>query len=226
MMSSGFLRATLSIAGKDLRAELRSRELLGLMGLFALLAILVFSFALELERMGRQGAVSGVLWVTLVFASILGHNRGMALEREHGGFDALLLAPVPRGSIFCGKMLANALLTLLVGGLLLPLLTVLFNLPTLPASLLLILPPGCLGLAAVGTLLATMTVQTRARDSLLPIVLLPVALPVLIAALRASNAALGNAPPDDLFAWLQLLLLIDIIYLAAGLLLYEYALEG
>ena len=71
-----------------------------------------------------------------------------------------------------------------------------------------------------------MTVQTRARDSLLPIVLLPVALPVLIAALRASNAALGNAPPDDLFAWLQLLLLIDIIYLAAGLLLYEYALEG
>ena len=161
-MSTGFLSAALTIAGKDLRAELRSRELLGLMGLFALLAILVFSFAFELERMGRQGAVSGVLWVTLIFASILGHNRGMALEREHGGFDALLLAPVPRGSIFCGKMLANALLTLLVGALLLPLLTVLFNLPTLPASLLLILPPGCLGLAAVGTLLATMTVQTRA----------------------------------------------------------------
>ena len=226
MTGTGFLRAALAIAGKDLRAELRSRELLGLMGLFALLAILVFSFALELERMGRPGAVSGVLWVTLVFASILGHNRGMALEREHGGFDALLLAPVARGAIFCGKLLANALLTLVIGLLLLlPLLAVLFNLPALPTALLLILPPGCLGLATVGTLLASMTVQTRARDSLLPIVLLPVALPILIAALRASNAALGSAPSDETFAWLQLLLLIDLIYLATGFLLYEHALE-
>lgn len=226
MNNTGFLRATLVIAGKDLRAELRSRELLALMLLFALLALLVFSLALELERLGRQAAVSGVLWVTLVFAGILGHNRGVALEREHGGHDALLLAPVPRGAIYCGKLLANALLTLLVALLLLPTLTILFNLPTFPSALLLVLPPGCLGLAAVGTLLATMTVQTRARDSLLPVVLLPVALPLLIAALRAGNAALGNAPAADFHAWLQILLIVDLIYLAAGLLLYEYALES
>ena len=225
-MNKDFLRATLTVAGKDLRAELRSRELLGLMGLFALLAILVFSFALELDRLGREGAVSGVLWVTLIFASILGHNRGMALEQEHGGLDALRLAPVARSTIFCGKLLANALLSLLVGTLLLPLLTLLFNLPTLPLSLLLILPPGCLGFAAVGTLLATMTMQSRARDSLLPIVLLPVALPVLITAVRACNAALGDFPPAEFLAWLQLLLALDIIYLVAGLLLYEYALEA
>ena len=87
-MLRDFLRAALTIAGKDLRAELRSRELLGLMALFALLAVLVFSFALELDRPGRQDAVSGVLWVTLLFASILGHNRSVALEREQGGFDA------------------------------------------------------------------------------------------------------------------------------------------
>ena len=226
MKDRGFLRATLVIAGKDLRAELRSRELLGLMLLFALLAILVFSLALELERLARQGAVSGTLWVTLVFASILGHNRSVALEREHGGHDLLLLAPVPRGAIFCGKLLANALLTLLVALLLLPTLTILFNLPTFPAGLLLVLPPGCLGLAAIGTLLATMTVQTRARDSLLPIVLLPPALPLLIAALRASNASLGDAPTGDMLAWLGWLLLIDGIYLGAGLLLYEHALEA
>jgi len=225
-MSTGFLRATLTIAGKDLRVGLRSRELPGLMGLFALLAILVFSFALELEGMGRQSAVSGVLWVTLAFAAILGHNRGMALEREHGGFEALLLAPVARGAIFCGKLLANAIFTLLIGLLLLPLLTVLFNLPTLPVALLLILPPGCLGLAAAGTLLVTMTAQTRARDSLLPIVLLPVALPVLISALRAGNAASGSELTAGFHAWLQLTLLVDLIYLAAGLLLYEHALEA
>lgn len=225
-MVADFLRAALIIAGKDLRAELRSRELLALMLLFALLAILVFSFALELDRPGRQDAVNGVLWVTLLFAAILGHNRSAALEREHGGFDALLLAPVARGAIFCGKMLANALLTLLVGLLLLPLLAVLYDLPQLSPLLLLILPPGCLGLAAIGTLLAALTVQTRARDSLLPVLLLPAALPLLIAALRAGAAALGNAPAGDFHTWLQLLLLVDLIYLVAGLLLFEFVLES
>ena len=224
-MLRDFLRAALTIAARDLRAELRSRELLGLMALFALLAILVFSFALELDRPGRQDAVSGVLWVTLLFASILGHNRSVALEREHGGFDALLLAPVARGAIFAGKLLANALFTLTIALLLLPLLTVLYNLPQFPPALLLIVPPGCLGLAAIGTLLAAMTVQTRARDSLLPVLLLPVALPLLLAALRAGNAALGNLPQAELQTWLLSLLLIDAIYLAAGFLLYETVLE-
>ena len=221
-----FLRATLTIAEKDLRAELRSRELLGLMALFALLAVLVFSFALELDRPGRQDAVSGVLWVTLLFASILGHNRSVALEREHGGFDALLLAPVARGAIFAGKLLANTLFTLIVALLLLPFLTVLYNLPQFPPALLLIVPPGCLGLAAIGTLLAAMTVQTRARDSLLPVLLLPVALPLLVTALSASNAALGNLPEAELQTWLLLLLLVDLIYLVAGFLLYETVLES
>ncbi len=225
-MLRDFLRAALTIAGKDLRAELRSRELLGLMALFALLAILVFSVALELDRPGRQDAVSGVLWVTLLFASILGHNRSVALEREHGGFDALLLAPVARGAIFLGKLLANALFTLIIALLLLPLLTILYNLPDFPPALLLIVPPGCLGLAAIGTLLAAMTMQTRARDSLLPVLLLPVALPLLFAVLRASNAALGNLPQAELQTWISLLLLIDAIYLAAGLLLFEFVLES
>lgn len=225
-MLRDFLRAALTIAARDLRAELRSRELLGLMALFALLAILVFSFALELDRPGRQDAVSGVLWVTLLFASILGHNRSVALEREHGGFDALLLAPVARGAIFAGKLLANALFTLSIALPLLPLLTVLYNLPQFPPALLLIVPPGCLGLAAIGTLLAAMTVQTRARDSLLPVLLLPVALPLLLAALRAGNAALGNLPQAELQTWLLMLLLIDGIYLAAGFLLYETVLES
>jgi len=225
-MLRDFLRAALTIAGKDLRAELRSRELLGLMALFALLAILVFSFALELDRPGRQDAINGVLWVTLLFASILGHNRSAALEREHGGFDALLLAPVARGAIFAGKMLANALFTLIIALLLLPLLTVLYNLPQFPPALLLIVPPGCLGLAAIGTLLAAMTVQPRARDSLLPVLLLPVALPLLVTALRVSNAALGNLPEAELQTWLLLLLLVDLIYLAAGFLLFETVLES
>lgn len=225
-MLRDFLRAALTIAARDLRAELRSRELLGLMALFALLAILVFSFALELDRPGRQDAVSGVLWVTLLFASILGHNRSVALEREHGGFDALLLAPVARSAIFAGKLLANALFTLTIALLLLPLLTVLYNLPQFPPAVLLIVPPGCLGLAAIGTLLAAMTVQTRARDSLLPVLLLPVALPLLLAALRAGNAALGNLPQAELETWLLSLLLIDAIYLAAGFLLYETVLES
>src|SRR5690606_35456609 len=108
-MTTSFLQAALAIAAKDLRAELRSRELVNSMVLFALLSILIFSFALELDRVARHEAIAGVLWVTIVFASILGLNRSMALEREQGGLNALLLAPISRAAIFCGKLAANYL---------------------------------------------------------------------------------------------------------------------
>lgn len=225
-MKTSFWQATLAIARKDLRAELRSRELVNSMGLFALLSIIIFSFALELDRVARQESISGVLWVTIVFASILGLNRSLAMERDQGNLDALLMAPIHRTAIFAGKLLGNFLFTLIVGLVLLPLTSVLYNLPVLQPWILVVLLLGIAGFSTIGTLLATMTVQTRARESLLPIVMLPVALPVLIAAVRASTAILNNAPIDDWIAWPQLLLVIDVIYLTLCFLLFEYVLDG
>jgi heme exporter protein B len=224
-MKTAFFKAALAILRKDLQAELRSRELIGSMVLFALLAILIFSFALELDRLARQEAVTGVLWVTVVFASILGLNRSLAMERDQGNLDALLLAPIDRAAVFVGKLLGNFLFALAVGLILLPLMSVLYNMPLLNPWLLLVLALGTLGFSTIGTLLATMTVQTRARESLLPIVMMPIALPVLLGAVISSTGILRDRPLADWIAWPQILAIIDIIYLTLCFLLFEYVIE-
>ncbi len=224
-MKTPFFKAVLTIIRKDLLTELRSRELLSAMLLFALLSVLIFSFALELNRTARQEVVSGALWVTLIFASILGLNRSLAMERDQGNLDALFLAPVDRSAIFFGKMLGNFLFTLAVGLMLLPLMTILFNITLIQPALFLTLTLGTLGLASVGTLLSAMTVQTRARETLLPIVLLPVALPVLLTVIRASSGIITHSQTANWLPWMQLLAVIDLIYIALCTLLFDYVVE-
>ena len=219
-MNTPFIACVLAIVSKDLRGEMRSRELLSVMALFALLSVLVFSFALELDRVARAEAVSGVLWVTLIFASVLGLNRSLALESN---LDALLLAPVSRSAIFVGKLAGNAIFTAAVGLALLPLMTALYGMNLLNIWVIVTTIVGIFGICTIGTLLATMTVQTRAREALLPIALLPVALPFLLTAVRASKGILAGA--SDWQVWLQLLLGITVIYLALCYLLYGYVVE-
>ncbi|MBC7869333.1 MAG: heme exporter protein CcmB, partial [Chitinophagaceae bacterium] len=139
--------------------------------------------------------------------------------------DALFLAPVDRSAIFFGKMLGNFLFTLAVGIMLLPLMTILFNISLIQPALFLTLALGTLGLASVGTLLSAMTVQTRARETLLPIVLLPVALPVLLTVIRASSGIISGAQTINWLPWLQLLAVIDLIYLALCTLLFDFVVE-
>jgi heme exporter protein B len=220
-----FLQVASRIAVKDLRLELRSRELLGAMGVFALLSVLIFSFALELDRAAREEAISGVLWVTVAFAAILGMNRSLAQERDQGSIEAILVAPIDRTAIFVGKLAGNFLFALVIGLVLIPLMVVLYNLPPVSGWLFVTLLLGVLGLTGVGTLLAAMTVQSRSRETLLPIIMLPMALPVVLAAVRSSTGILAAAPADQWGAWLQFLVAVDVIYFAACLLLFEYVVE-
>jgi len=224
-MKTSFLKTVLSIVRKDLRAELRSRELLSSMALFAVLSILIFSFALELDRVARQEAISGVLWVTVVFASILGLNRSLAMERDQGNLEAMLIAPIDRAAIFFGKLVGNLIFALLVAAFLLPLMSIIYNIGLIQAWLLVVLVLGILGFSTVGTLLATMTVQTRARESLLPIVMMPIALPVILGAVRATTSILNEIPLEDWIAWPQILLVVDIVYLVVCFFLFEYVIE-
>jgi heme exporter protein B len=224
-MKTPFFSVVLSIVRKDLRAELRTRELVNSMVLFALLSILIFSFALELDRNARRESISGVLWVTVVFASMLGLNRSLAMERDQGNLDGMLLAPIARPAIFFGKLVGNFLFTLTVGLLLLPIMTVLYNTSLISGWLLVVLVLGILGFSTIGTLLATMTVQTRARESLLPIVMLPIVLPMLLAAVKASTAILNDAPVSEWRDWPQILAVIDIVYLIMCYLLFEFVIE-
>lgn len=224
-MRTPFFTVALAIFRKDLRAEFRSRELISTMLLFALLSILIFSFALELDRLAREEAVAGVLWVTVIFASVLGLNRSMALEREQGSMDALLLAPLDPGAIFLGKFAGNLLFSLTVGLLLLPLMSLLFNMNLLQGWMLLTLILGTVGLSSTGTLLAAMTVQTRSRESLLPIALMPVVLPVMLAAVRASTGILTGSPQADWIGWPQIILIVDLIYLVLCFLTFGFIVE-
>ncbi|MCY4146352.1 MAG: heme exporter protein CcmB [Chloroflexi bacterium] len=224
-MNRHFLTAVRAIVSKDLRAEWRSRELVGAMALFSLLSVLVFSFALELDKNAREEAISGVLWVSLIFASLLGFNRSLALEQDQGSLDALLLAPVSRSAIFVGKLLGNCLFTLLVALALLPLMTALYGVQLLDGWALLTTIVGVFGFSVIGTLLATLAVQTRSREALLPIALLPICLPFLLTAVRATKGIVSGAPPSEWRVWLQLLAAITIIYLVFCLLLYRFVLE-
>ncbi|MBI1257687.1 MAG: cytochrome C biogenesis protein [Chloroflexi bacterium] len=224
-MKTSFFAVVMSIIRKDFQAEWRSRELVGSMGLFALLSVLVFSFALELDRVARSESISGVLWVTIVFASILGLNRSMAMERDQGNLDALLLAPIQRSAIFVGKLVGNYVFTLLIGLLLLPLMTFLYNVNLISLWLIVMLVLGTLGFTTLGTLLAAMTVQTRSREALLPIVMMPVVLPLLLASVRASTAILNSTPQSDWIQWVQIVLVLDVIYGTMCFLLFEFVVE-
>jgi heme exporter protein B len=221
-MNAPILKVIWTIVRKDLRTELRSRELVSAMLVFTLLSVLIFSFALELDRLIREEIVGGVLWVTMVFTSILGLNRSLASELEQGALDAMMLAPIDRTAIYFGKMVGNFLFTLVVGLLLLPIMSVLYNLNLIDYRMILTVFLGVLGLSGVGTLLATMTVQTRSRETLLPIAMLPVTLPILLIGVRANKGVITG---EFDFGWILSLLVIDTLYIIIGALLFEYVIE-
>jgi len=220
-----YLRAVGALVRKDVTAEFRSWELIGAMLVFSVLVILLFNFALELQVQLRSEITSGVLWVTLTFAGTLGLNRAMASEQERNSLDGLLLAPVDRSALFFGKTLANWLFMLLVAAIVLPLFGVLYNTSLVSAGMLLVVLLGTAGYAAVGTLLATMAIQTRTRDMLLPILLFPVILPALIAAVKASDGFLQALPMEAIRPWLNLLVAFDVIFLAAAMMVFDYVVQ-
>jgi len=223
----GFLRAMGAVVWKDLSAELRSRELLSAMLIFALLVILIFNFALDLDPATRREPTitAGVLWVIFVFAGTLGLNRSMAIEKDRGCLDGLLLAPVDRSAIYFGKALGNLVFMLMVEIIVLPIYSLLYNVNLFNPGLLLVILLGSIGYVAVGTLLATMAVQARTRDILLPILLFPVVLPVILAAVKASTGFLDGSEMDVIRPWLNLLIAYDIIFSAVAFMVFDYVVE-
>ena len=221
----GYLRAISAVVWKDLTAELRSRELLTAMLVFALLVILIFNFALELDIRTRETVTSGVLWVTFVFAGTLGLNRSMAVEKDRGCLDGLLLAPVDRSALYFGKALSNLIFMLIVEAIVLPVYSVLYDVNLLLPGFMAVILLGSVGYAAVGTLLSTMTAQARTRDVLLPILLFPVALPVLLAALRACNGFLQGFEMVEIWPWINLLIVYDVVFIAVAFMVFDYVVE-
>jgi heme exporter protein B len=220
-----FLKAMMAIVRKDLAAEFRSRELLSAMLVFSLLVILIFNFALELDVKVRESVTAGILWTTFAFAGTLGLNRSMAVEKDRGCMDGLLLAPVDRSAIYFGKAVSNLAFMLIVEAIVLPVYSMLYNINLFQPGLLLVILLGSVGYISVGTLLAAMSVQTRTRDVMLPILLFPIAIPVLLASVKASGGFLNGAEFAEILAPLNLLIVYDLIFIAIPLMFFEYVVE-
>jgi heme exporter protein B len=210
----------LLLVGKDLRLEWRTREIVTTMGLLAFLLVTVLGAARS-----DPASAPAAMWVTYAFAATLGFTRTFALERDH--LTALRLAPVDRGSVFLAKALANWLMLLIVQVVSLPIFGALFAEAVWTRALALAVPValGGLGLAAAGTLFGGLIVQARLREALLPILMLPVTLPLLIAAVSATTGILDGLPLSAVGAQLQLLGAFDILFVTVSWLLFDFVLE-
>jgi heme exporter protein B len=220
-----YLRAVGAVIWKDFRTEWRNRENLSAMLVFALLVILIFNFALDLDLQAKASLSAGVLWTTFIFAGTIGLNRSLAVEKDRGCLDGLLLAPVDRSVIYFGKAIGNLVFMLIVEAIVLPIFSFLYGFNVFQPGFLGVVILGSIGYAAVGTLLSTMVVQARTRDILLPILLFPLTLPVIIAAVKASQGFFQSLPLADFSVWINILVAYDLIFIAVAFMVFDYVLE-
>ena len=208
------LRLVFAIAAKDIRAELRSRTALLSSVVFAALVLVIFNFARDPTAVAAVDLAPSILWVTFALAAMVALNRAFTIERENGALDGLLLAPVPRGSVFLGKLLANLAFVGAVEAVTLPLFVLFFNvslghaLPGLVGLTLL----ATIGFVAVGTIFSAMAVRTRFAELMLPVLLLPFMVPPLIGAVQVTARLLAGRPLSEMIGWLRLLALYDVVF--------------
>jgi len=215
-------RGILAVLRKDLRIEWRTKESLASFAVLGVLLVVIFSVALDPKPDEAPRLVPSVLWATFVFTGLLGIQRGFVLERENDCLGGILASPLDPAALYLGKLASNVVLLAVMQALVVPLVAVLLHADVggvLPA-LLLVLFLGNLGFAALATLFAAMTVRARAREVMLPLLLLPLLVPVLIGGVKATEAVLRGGLGAAV-APLTVLGAFDVIFLVAGILLFE-----
>lgn len=217
----------LALILKDLQIELRTKETLASLLLLGLLILVVLSFAFDPTSDLRTEAAPGALWVAVIFAGVLGLNRSFLAERENECLQGLLLCPVDRGTIYLAKVIANVVFMMTAQLIIVPIFVFFFNLPATWAlgGVLLSLALGVVGFSAVGTLFAAIAVRTRAREVLLPLLLVPLVVPIFIAGVKVSGHMLASKALGDVAPWVHLMIGFDVIFLVVGWLVFEYAVE-
>lgn len=217
-------RQIYAIVRKDLLLELRAREQVIGMAVFALLTLVTFNFAFDLTGVDRAASGSGALWVAIIFAGLLGIGRAAAIDRQQGAWEGLLLSPADRGTIFLGKLTSALLFIGIVEALALAVFAALFSLPVLQPMVLLVVGLGTVGFGTLGTLFSVMAATTRAREVLLPVLLFPLALPVVISAVRATTLLLTDRQAE-VGPWISLLMGFDVLFLGISYLIFGHAVE-
>ncbi len=214
------------IAVKDLKAEFRTKQMLNSMLIFSLMVIVIFSISFG-DILGQPEMVvqlaPGVLWIAFIFAGTLGLSRSFASEMENSCLEGLKLSPVDRGSIYTGKTISGATIMFVVELLTIPIFIILFNYNiTAVFGLTIVIFLGTLGFMSVGTLLSALSVNTRTREIMLPVLLLPLIIPVIIPAVMATGKLLSGANIADIVPEIRLLLVYCLVFFAVGYMVFEY----
>lgn len=221
---------SLYITAKDLRTELRTKQVINSMLVFSLVVMVIFSLSLS-DVLSDSSVIDrvapGLLWIAFIFAGTLGITRTFASETENGCLEGLRLCPVESAAIYTGKAVSCMCLMLMMEIITLPVFIVLFNysIPSIPLMAMVILL-GTAGFSVVGTLLSALTVNTRTREILLPVILLPLLLPVLIPAVLATAKILAGEGIFDIVTELRLMAVYDIVFFTLARLLFGHTMEG
>jgi len=207
---------------KDLLQEWRSKDMLTAMLAFAILTIFIFNYAMELDPRTRASLAPGILWVVITFSGVLGLNRSFVAEQEQGSFDALVMAVPGLGSIWLAKQITNFLIMLLLILIVLPIYSLLYNQNLFNPALIATFVLGAWAFSAAGTLLASMSSQSRMRDLLLPVMLFPILMPVNMAVVKAGEGIMNGLAFTSYQNWLLILLVYGIIMTTISLMVFDY----
>jgi heme exporter protein B len=209
---------------KDVMVEIRTKVNVNAMLFFAGTVLLIFSFALGPDPARLRAAAAGLLWLAFIFAGLLAFGRSYGLETENNAFEGLLLVAENRSAIYAGKLAGATAVMLFIEAVILPLMAIFFNIDlweSIPA-LLLVGVLGTVGFSAIGALYGALTMALRAREVLLPLLMLPVIVPVVLGAVKATTFILVGQR-QDLGLWIEVLAAFDVVFVTAGLLLYDSA---
>jgi len=216
-----------AIVWKDIVIELRTKEMITSMLVFSILVIVIFNFAFDPGSSALKESAPGILWVAFCFAGMLGLSRSFVAESEKNCLQGMMLCPVDRSAIYLGKMLGNFIFMTVIELLTLPVFFVFFDIPVTDKTpiIFLIVGLGTLGFVTVGTIVSAMSVNTKAREVLLPILLFPLIVPILIASVKSTGKILDGKTLADISGWVELVAGFDIIFLVVCFLTFEYAIE-
>ena len=210
---------------KEMAVEFRSRETAVPMAVFAVAALITFQFSFDLRGATLNLVAPGVLWVAVIFASLLALGRSFAREVERGSLDGLLASPIDPGALYLAKVATNVVLLIVLEIVIVPLAAVLFNLQLFQPALLLTLILGNIGIASVGTILSAIAARARAREALLPIMLLPLLVPVIIGAVRATGLAIDGRPWEEIQPWMAVMTAYDLTFVVLSTLIFYVTVE-
>ena len=201
---------------KDFLLEIRSKDVILPVFIFSLLVVVTFNFALESTPNTANLIVPGILWISIIFGAMVGFNRMLLAETEGGAFQGLLVSPVGRDVVFFGKVLSNMMFLIVIELILVPILIVLFNVSISPLNMLWISLPALLGISLCGMLFATISMNMRAKEVMLPILFLPVVVPIILGAVESTHSIMNGGSLDENFRWITLMIVFDVVYAVLG----------